>query len=146
MGLDQTRGLDQTVSGLLVAGIGFRRGTDAAEIAGLIGRALGRAGAVPGDLCAIATAADRAGEPAIRDAAATFGLSPLPIAPAALEACDGRVPTRSSRIERLRGVGSLAEAAALAAAGPDAHLALPRIASAGATCALATPQRAVPKQ
>ena len=46
--------------------------------------------------------------------------------------------TRSARIEALRGVGSLAEAAALAAAGPQGRLVLPRIASAGATCALAT--------
>lgn len=139
------------MSGPFVAGIGFRRGTDAAEIAGLIGSALGRVGASRDDLGAIATAADRAEEPAIRDAAAAFGLSPLPITPAALGACDGRVLTRSSRIERLRGVGSLAEAAALAALGPDARLALPRIASPGATCALAscalaTSQRQVPEE
>lgn len=139
-------GLDQAVSAHLVAGIGFRRGTGAAEIVGLIGLALGRAGAARDDLGAIATAADRAGEPAIRDAAAAFGLSPLPIAPAALEACDGRVRTRSPRIERLRGVGSLAEAAALAAVGPEGRLALPRIASAGATCALAAAPREVPSE
>jgi cobalt-precorrin 5A hydrolase len=47
------------------------------------------------------------------------------------------VPTRSHRIEALRQVGSVAEAAALAAAGPGAMLLLRRIASAGATCALA---------
>jgi cobalt-precorrin 5A hydrolase len=35
------------------------------------------------------------------------------------------------------GVGSVAEAAALAAAGPAGRLALPRIAGAAATCALA---------
>jgi cobalt-precorrin 5A hydrolase len=35
------------------------------------------------------------------------------------------------------GVGSLAEAAALAAAGPEAALILPRIAAPRATCALA---------
>ena len=139
-------GVDQTVSTHLVAGIGFRRGTEAEEIAELIDRALGQAGVARDTLSAIATAADRAGEPAIRDAAATFGLSPLPIAPAALAVSDGRVLTRSSRIERLRGVGSLAEAAALAAAGPESRLTLPRIASAGATCALAEPQRQVPKQ
>lgn len=125
------------MSGYLVAGIGFRRGTAAAEIAGLIGRALGEVGAARDALGAIATAADRAGDPAIREAAAAFGLSPLPIAAAALEACDGRVLTRSSRIERLRNVGSLAEAAALAAAGLESRLALPRIANGGATCALA---------
>ena len=56
---------------------------------------------------------------------------------AALEARDAEIVTRSARIEHLRGVGSLAEAAALAGAGDMSRLALPRIASRGATCALA---------
>ncbi|MCJ2141148.1 cobalamin biosynthesis protein [Methylobacterium sp. E-066] len=125
------------MSDRIVAGIGFRRGTGADEIAALIARALGAIGAPHADLAAIATAADRAAEPSIRQAASEFGLSPCPVEPAALEACDPNVVTRSARIARLRGVGSLAEAAALAAAGPESRLALPRIASAGATCALA---------
>ena len=128
----------------LVAGIGFRRGTGADEIASLIARALGEIGAAHTDLAVIATAADRAGEPAIRQAAQAFGLSPRPVEPASLEACDARIVTRSARIERLRGVGSLAEAAALAVAGPNSHLALPRIASGGATCALAITQHEAP--
>jgi cobalt-precorrin 5A hydrolase len=121
----------------LVAGIGFRRGTDADEIAALIDRALAAVGAARSDLAAVATAQDRAGEPAIRRAAAAFGLSPHAIGPDLLAACDSRVITRSARIERLRGIGSLAEAAALAAAGPSGRIALRRIASGGATCALA---------
>nr|WP_041929395.1 cobalamin biosynthesis protein [Methylorubrum extorquens] len=121
-------GLDQAVSAL-VAGIGFRRGTPAAEIVALLGRALGEAASVK--LWALATA-NRADEPA-----RAFGLVALGVAPEALAAIDVRVPTRSPRIEQLRGVGSLAEAAVLAAAGVEARLILPRIASAGATCALA---------
>lgn len=136
--MDQAVFSDRTVSEeRLVAGVGFRRGTQAVEIAGLIREALAAHGARPADLAALATAADRAGEACLRAAAATFGLSPTALDPAALAACDDRCVTRSPRVERLRGVGSLAEAAALAAAGPRAHLALPRIASAGATCALA---------
>lgn len=123
----------------LVAGIGFRRGTGADEITALITRALGAIGAARTDLTAVATASDRAAEPSICAAAAAFGLSPSAIAATDLEACDDRIVTRSARIERLRGVGSLAEAAALVAAGPESRLALPRIASAGATCALAIP-------
>ncbi len=132
-------GVDQAVSGAesrLVAGLGFRRGAQAADIVALIGRALAAAGL--GDrLVAIATAADRAAEPAIREAAAAFGLVPLALDADALVRADHRVPTRSVRIERLRGVGSLAEAAALAAAGEAGHLALARIVGPGATCALA---------
>ncbi|MBP1182578.1 cobalamin biosynthesis protein [Methylobacterium sp. PvR107] len=121
----------------LVAGIGFRRHTGPDEIAALITRALDQAGFDGTALAAVATAADRAGEPAIAAAAAGFGLSPCPVEPAALEASDARVVTRSARIENLRGIGSLAEAAALAVAGPESRLVLPRIASGGATCALA---------
>ena len=121
----------------LVAGIGFRRNTGPDEIAALITRALRQAGVVGTALAAVATAADRAGEPAIAAAAAGFGLTPYPVGPDALAASDARVVTRSTRIENLRGIGSLAEAAALAVAGPESRLVLPRIASGGATCALA---------
>jgi cobalt-precorrin 5A hydrolase len=130
-------GLEHAVTGALVAGIGFRHGSGADEIATLIDRALDQVGVPRSRLAAIATAADRAGEPAIREAAARFNLSPVPVDPEALDARDADVVTRSARIERLRGVGSLAEAAALAAAGPLSRIALPRIASAGTTCALA---------
>lgn len=125
------------MTGRLVAGIGFRRNTGSDEIAALITRALGQAGYDGTALAAVATAADRAGEPAIAEAAAGFGLSPWPVGPTDLEASDARVVTRSTRIETLRRVGSLAEAAALAVAGPESRLVLPRIASGGATCALA---------
>lgn len=121
----------------LVAGIGFRRDARADEIAALIARALEEAGAESGQLAGIATAQDRAGDPAIRDAAITFGLAVEGISPEALVACDSQVPTRSARIEALRGVGSLCEAAALAGAGPAGSLALMRIASGSVTCALA---------
>ncbi|WP_331308768.1 cobalamin biosynthesis protein [Methylobacterium oryzae] len=114
------------MTGALVAGIGFRRGTDADEIAELIERALALVGAARSSLAAVATADDRASDPA-----------PHPIAAAALEARDAEIVTRSARVERLRGVGSVAEAAALAGAGSGSRLALPRIASGGATCALA---------
>jgi len=132
-------GLDQAVSAAVAAGIGFRRATAPDEIVALVRRALIEADLTPDDLAAIATAADRAGEPALRDAAAAFALAPTALEAAALAAVDGRVVTRAARIEAMRGVGSVAEAAALACAGPDARLLLPRIASAGATCALAVP-------
>lgn len=121
----------------LVAGIGFRRDARADEIAALITRALGLAGAEPGQLAAVATAEDRAGDAAIREAAGTFGLGVEGISSEALSACDARVLTRSARIEVLRGVGSVCEAAALAGAGPAGRLAVTRIASGSVTCALA---------
>ena len=128
-------GLDPAVT--LVAGVGFRQGTQAPEIEALIRRALAAAGLEPDALAGIATAADRAGAGALAEAAARFGLVPEAIAAEALAQADARVVTRSPRIETSRGIGSVAEAAALAACGPESRLVLPRIASPGATCALA---------
>lgn len=121
----------------IVAGVGFRAATTSEEIVALVRRALHAAGLAPDALTALATATDRAGEPNFLGAAAAFGVRPRGIEPAALTAADARVVTRSVRIATSRGVGSVAEAAALAAAGSGARLILPRIVSAGATCALA---------
>ncbi|GAB6841991.1 cobalt-precorrin 5A hydrolase [Methylorubrum rhodinum] len=123
----------------IVAGVGFRAATAPDEIVALVRRALHEAGLAPDALAVLATAADRAGEAPLWEAAAALGLTPLGLEPAALAAADAGVVTRSARIRASRGVGSLAEAAALAAAGPGARLVLPRIASAAATCALASP-------
>jgi cobalt-precorrin 5A hydrolase len=133
-------GLDETVTGStgpLVAGIGFRRSATALSIATLIRDALGRAGREAEDLRLIATALDRAGDPALREAAAVFGLEPVGIGPEALAACAPAVSTHSARIVALRGVGCLCEAAALAGAGPGGVLAVGRIANDSVTCALA---------
>ncbi|TXM76746.1 cobalamin biosynthesis protein [Methylobacterium sp. WL12] len=130
-------GLDQAVTGpRLVAGIGFRHGVAPEAIVALIRRALDEA-ACGGALVAIVTAADRAGEPAIQEAAAAFGLVPASVEPEALLSVDPRVPTRSARIEQSRGVGSLAEATALAVAGEGGRLVLARIDDGRVTCALA---------
>ncbi|KQT19355.1 precorrin methylase [Methylobacterium sp. Leaf399] len=130
-------GLDQAVTHL-VAGVGFRHATQPDEIAALVRAALEAAGADPGDLRALATASDRAGEPAVVRAARLLGVALVAIAPADLIAVDDRVPTRSARIAASRGVGSVAEAAALAAAGAGGRLVVARMVGAGATCALAS--------
>lgn len=119
------------------AGVGFRHATLSDEIVALVRQGLDGAGLSESRLRVLATADDRAGEPAFREAAQILGCMAIGFAPAALRAVDDGVPTRSVRIEAERGVGSVAEAAALAGAGPGAVLTLPRIASGGATCALA---------
>lgn len=130
----------------LVAGIGFRHATPADEIVALVERACDAAGLPRTRLARLATAADRAGEPAIRAAAEALGCPLDAVPPEALIAVDADIPTRSHRIEASRGVGSVAEAAALAAAGPGATLLLRRIASAGATCALALRAQSVTQE
>jgi cobalt-precorrin 5A hydrolase len=54
-----------------------------------------------------------------------------------LAAANDRVETPSQRVAALAGVGSVAEAAALAAAGPASKLIVPRRIVGAATCALA---------
>ncbi|PIU07076.1 MAG: precorrin methylase [Methylobacterium sp. CG08_land_8_20_14_0_20_71_15] len=132
-------GVEEAVSAVVVAGIGFRKGTGAQEIVALVREAQAQAGLDAARLGALATAEDRAGEAPVVTAAAALGLPLSAVPDAALREADARVPTRSPRMEATRGVGSLAEAAALATCGPGGRIVLPRIASAGATCALAAP-------
>lgn len=119
-----------------VAGFGCRAGArpeslrdafEAAQAAAL------RAGASPVSL--LATLADKA--PILGPLADTLGL-PVAALPAAELACVD-TPTRSAASLAARGTGSVAEASALAAAGPGARLAGPRAVSADrmATCAIA---------
>jgi cobalt-precorrin 5A hydrolase len=56
----------------------------------------------------------------------------------------GNHATHSRRVAQLTGVGSVAEAAALAAAGPKARLLVPRIVVGDVTCALAETQTGEP--
>jgi cobalt-precorrin 5A hydrolase len=115
---------------VIVAGFGFR----AAARADSLADALSRAGRAPGLL---ATAEDKAHTPAFRAFAQRSGLPVLGIDPAALAAQPTLTQSQASRAARA--TGSVAEAAALAAAGPGARLLGPRVVSGDgmATCALA---------
>jgi cobalt-precorrin 5A hydrolase len=128
-------GLDQA---MIVAGIGCRKDASADDIRAVIADALARAGFRMEALNVIAVPEMKGGEHGIAAAAAALGV-PLVLVPRAeLEAAEPRVQTRSERVLALMGVSSVAEAAALAAAGPSASLIVPRIALGAATCALAT--------
>jgi cobalt-precorrin 5A hydrolase len=122
---------------MIIAGIGTRKGVDAAEVVALIERALAEAHIEATSLSAIATAAGKAGEPGIIAAAAQLGLQLLPMSTEAMQAGEGGIMA-SSCSARLFGVSSVSEASALAAAGQGSLLILPRIKSARATCALAS--------
>lgn len=113
-----------------VAGMGFRSGASAAALA----EALALAGGAQG-LTALATVQEKvAGLQAFAD-----GLG-LPVIGLPREALTGMTtPTQSARVKARFGTGSLAEAAALAAAGPGARLRAKRSQSAdgAATAAIA---------
>lgn len=121
----------------LIAGIGLRPGTQAQEITECLEQALAAAGLSESAVRRIATLQARVGEPGLEAVALRLGCAITGIPDEALKGFEAGCATRSTRISALYGVGSVAEAAALAAAGPGGRLILPRIATARVTCALA---------
>ena len=117
---------------VIVAGFGFRAGASVDSLRGALARA---AGSRQPDC--LATAADKAMAPAFRQLVAETGLPFHAIAAADLAAI--KTLTQSAAAQASHGTGSVAEAAALAAAGPGARLIAPRAISPDrrATCALA---------
>jgi len=127
---------------MIVAGVGFRRGVAADEIVMLVEQALERAALAPDSLSRLATIEVLATLPAFSEAARRLNAIASSVAAPDLANAAPRVRAQSARSIAAHGVGSVAEAAALAAAGPRAELILERIASSSATCALARPETA----
>ena len=121
---------------MIVAGIGCRRGSGAAAILALLDAAEAEAGQ---RAAALAAPAFKSEEPGLIAAAGQRALPLLAIDAAAMAAAQSRCITNSAAAARNVGLSSVAEAAALAAAGPNATLLLPRRAAGGVTCALAGP-------
>ncbi|WP_186416953.1 cobalamin biosynthesis protein [Bosea sp. CS1GBMeth4] len=121
----------------IVVGIGLRPGTSEADIEACLAQTLAAAN-LPGDAIGrLATLASRRNEPGLAAVAQARELTLVAVPDEALAGFEAACATRSTRISGLYGVGSVAEAAALAAAGPGAELIQPRIATARVTCALA---------
>ncbi|MFK0266192.1 cobalamin biosynthesis protein [Streptomyces angustmyceticus] len=121
----------------LVAGLGARCGVPVSEVLELIAASCAAAGYAVRQVTALATVAAKAAEPGLTGAARELGV-PLRSFPAAALA-DVRVPEPSAAAAAAVGTPSVAEAAALLAAGPGAALAAGKrkSARARATCALA---------
>jgi cobalt-precorrin 5A hydrolase len=122
---------------VIAAGIGCRRGTPASDIEAAIRTALTRAHIDTNALDVIATIAAKESETGIHAAAQAFGVSLTIVPERELVAANDRVETHSVRVAAFSGVGSVAEAAALAAAGPGSTLIASRLTVGAATCALA---------
>jgi cobalt-precorrin 5A hydrolase len=122
---------------MIVAGIGCRKAILAAQVESAIEAAL-RHNQIEGDqLGVIAVPAVKGIEAGIVEAAAARGVLLVLIAQDALEEADLRTVTRSARSMDTLNVQSVAEAAALAAAGPNSRLLAPRVVVGPVTCALA---------
>ena len=123
----------------VAVGIGCRSNCPAAVIEALVRQALGHVpSALPSGLFTLADKQDEAG---LTEAANRLGLKLAYLTRDALKAREADIQTRSAHAECRFGVPSVAEAAALAGAGPASILVVPRLAEGGATCAIA---RALP--
>ena len=116
---------------MIVLGMGFRKSASLAALRDAFARAGGARAQ------ALATVEDKAAASVFRAFADECRLPVHSVALADLP--DQPVQTRSNRVTALYGTGSLAEAAALAAAGAGARLLAPRVTSqdGSATAALA---------
>jgi cobalt-precorrin 5A hydrolase len=118
----------------LVIGLGFRHEASAASISEVFAAAVARAGS---NAATIAVPDDKAAHPALRAVALGAAVPIETISAEAMRAADAHIATRSPSIERHRGVGSVCEAAALAAAGARARLVVSRMISADRTATAA---------
>jgi len=113
-----------------VAGLGFRRDVTLASLR----EALLAAGG-PDGLAAMATVSDKADAEALKQLAREYGV-PIKAVPADMLASID-TPTQSKLVAEKFGTGSVAEAAALAVAGPHARLIARRVVSQDRTATAA---------
>jgi cobalt-precorrin 5A hydrolase / precorrin-3B C17-methyltransferase len=121
----------------LVAGVGASTGAPAQAVSDLLEAALGGAGLARASLAEVATLDRKTTEPGLR----ALGLPLRGFSADMLRAVP--VPTPSAVVADAVGTPSVAEAAALLAAGPDAELVVPKQANAVATVAIARRARPV---
>ncbi|MCB1882728.1 MAG: precorrin-3B C(17)-methyltransferase [Geminicoccaceae bacterium] len=122
---------------VVAIGAGSERFCPPDELADLADRALEEAGVAPGAVAVVASLDLKAAEPAIHGLAERYGVPARFLDAATLRAEEPRLVTPSEAVRAEVGVAGVAEAAALAAAGPGGRLLLPKRKSRGATVALA---------
>lgn len=121
----------------LVVGVGCERGAEAAEIEVLIRDTLAGAGLALEAVAALVSVDLKADEAGLQAAAQALGLPLRVFDPATLEAETPRLANPSEVVFREIGCHGVAEAAALAATGPQGRLIVEKRKSRRATCAVA---------
>jgi cobalt-precorrin 5A hydrolase len=109
----------------LVIGLGFRDQATAQSIAEVLANVAART-AMPDVATVLAVMEDKAAHPGLLAAVQATHFTIETVAAEALREADARVATRSERVLKQRGVGSVCEAAALAAASAGARLVVTR--------------------
>ncbi len=122
---------------MIVAGIGCRSDATVASILEAVTSALQRYDLVRAELNAIATDASKYDEHGISTAARYFGIPLVFVTLDEMQRVQNGALTISPRVVALKGVPSVAETAALAAAGRSARLLGPRLTTETVTCAIA---------
>ncbi|MFN4015278.1 MAG: cobalamin biosynthesis protein [Reyranella sp.] len=122
---------------MIVAGVGFRRETSSDEIERVVRMALGIFDLPVERLEAVATESERATDAAFVEAVRRLSAKLIGCTADDLDRVAGRVLTPSKLVLQAKGLPSIAEASALAAAGHAARLLGTRVATERATCAIA---------
>ena len=123
--------------GVLALGLGCERGTAPGELRALARRALAAGGLAPGAVACVASLDLKRDEPAVRAVAEDLDVPARFFDAAALERETPRLPSPSRAVFAAVGCHGVAEAAALACAGAEGALVVPKTRSARATCAVA---------
>lgn len=136
-------GIAAPVHACLVVGVGLRAQATPATLQALWLQAQALLpGQAPGQadcFCAVAVLQGKARHPALAD---WLGLAPAPVLAVPVEPMRHQpVATQSPRLQARYGTGSVAEAAALAAAGPQAQLLVPRLVAEDGSATLAVARR-----
>jgi len=122
---------------LYILGLGCERGADAVEVSTLAQQALMAAAIGADDVAAVASIDSRRDERAILAVAGELGVPVTFFTAARLEEETPRIKNPSAIVFARVGCHGVAESAALAAAGAEAALVVPKIKSAHATAAVA---------
>ncbi|MFF5081550.1 cobalamin biosynthesis protein [Actinoplanes sp. NPDC000266] len=131
--MDEGRG--DGVAGLLVVGLGARRGTGTAVLRAAVDEVLAAGGISVAEVGVLATVERRAGETGVRRLALDLGWLLVGLSPD--ELAGQVVPHPSSVVASAVGTPSVAEAAALCAAGAGAALVVPKTVFSSVTVAVA---------
>jgi len=120
----------------LLIGLGFREQATAQSIGEVLARVVEQA-AMPDAAKILAVVDDKATHPGLLAAVQASRFPVETVTVDAMRQADSRIATRSERVIRQRGVGSVCEATALAAAGLSARLVVPRMVSTDRTATAA---------
>ena len=122
---------------ILAVGVGCERGTDPAELGALVRETLAEAGLAAAAVAGVYSLDLKSDEPAVHALASELGVTARFFDAQCLEAEAPRLANPSATVFAEVGCHGVAEGAALAAAGPQAILLVPKCKSARATCAIA---------